>query len=434
MRQTILLFVLIGLVILISGCNQKTELKDNNKGDALESFVGQWSGQIDIPNQPLPIIVSFQRENALKGKISIPVQGIKDYPLSNVKTNKDAIDFTMKIQDQIITFKGKLASETISGTFTQNGQSFPFELIRGAEASKKEEEVGEFISVETPKGTLYGELELPEGNGPFPLMIIIPGSGPTDRNGNTAAGDNNSLKMLAKELADNGIASVRYDKRGAGKNMEAIIPEDEIRFEQFVEDGIAWETFLKKDNRFTKLGIIGHSQGSLVGMLAAQRENVDLFISIAGPGRSIDEVMYDQLKEQLPENLLKESKDILTKLKQEEYTENVSQELQSLFRPSMQPFLASWIGYNPAKEIAKLDIPILLINGKNDVQVSEHEAEILQKANREAELQLIDNMNHVLKEAPTDREGNIATYFNPDLPLATGLMDEIISFTKNHGF
>src|SRR5699024_5858133 len=131
--------------------------------------------------------------------------------------------------------------------------------------------------------------------------IIIPGSGPTDRNGNSKAlpGKNDSLKMVAEQLAGNGIASIRYDKRGAGKNQSAAIPEEDLDFNRFVEDAEAWVDVLGDDERFSEIGIIGHSQGSLVGMLAAQETDVAAFISLEGPGFPINEGMYEQFKEQL---------------------------------------------------------------------------------------------------------------------------------------
>lgn len=424
--------LLFGMVILLAGCNGDVKKKEGGENDAaMNGIEGTWNGSIQIPNQPLPISISFEEDEQLTGSISISVQGVKGYPLSDIKIDKSDISFAMKIQGQHITFDGTIEKESIEGTFTQNGQSFPFELKKGkADTAEKEEGKGEFLTVNTSKGKLYGEVEIPKGEGPFPIMIIIPGSGPTDRDGNSAVlpGKNNSLKLMAEKLAEQGIATLRYGKRGVGKNQTATIPEKDIRFNQFVKDAKAWVELLEKDNQFSEVGIIGHSQGSLVGMLAAQKTGVDAFVSVAGAGRSIDNVLYDQLKEKLPENLQKESKTILEKLKKGEHVEDMSKELQRVFRPSVQSFLSSWMQYNPAEEIKKLDIPVLIVNGKRDLQVSVSEAKILYEAKSAAELLLIPKMNHVLKEAPKDQAGNIQTYSNPDLPLADGLMKGIVTF------
>lgn len=426
------IFIILSFLTVLIGCSDNEKQGETEKeGESdMENITGFWSGAIEIPNQPLKINVAFEDE---KGMISIPVQGLENYPLSTIKQEGKSITFTMEVQDQRIIFDGDVDGEGITGTFKQNGQSFPFTLTRGEKTAETKEEEGEFIQTETELGTLYGELEMPEGEGPFPVMVIIPGSGPTDRNGNTASGKNNSLKLLAESLADKGIASLRYDKRGAGKNSSVAVSGEELSFDQFIADATAWIDLLKQDKQYTDIGIIGHSQGSLVGMLAAQKGDADIFISLAGAGRTIDKVMYDQLKEQLPDDLLKESKEILDQIKAGKTAEDVSKELQGLFRPSVQPFLSSWMKYDPAEAFEKLDIPTLIINGKHDIQVPVNEAEILHDAKTDAGMLLIEKMNHVLKEAPKDREGNMATS-KPELALASGLIEGIMAFLKENDF
>ncbi|GGA35176.1 hypothetical protein GCM10011384_26230 [Psychrobacillus lasiicapitis] len=394
---------------------------------SLESIEGVWEGSIQIPDQPLPIIVEFEAD---KGMISIPVQGLNDYPLTNVTLNKSDLLFDMNIQGQKLTFDGKVEQEKITGIFTQQGQTFPFELREGS----KEEEVEEdrLVKVKVEGGTMSGQLEVPKGEGPFSLMVIIAGSGPTDRNGNSIAlpGKNNSLKMLAEDLAKEGVATIRYDKRGVGKNTSLAGKEEDLRFDQYIDDAAAWVRFAKEDARFSHVGIIGHSEGSLIGMVASQKADADAFISIAGAGRPIDKVLLEQLQAQLPANLLKESNDILEKLKQGEQVKTVSPELQSVFRPSVQPYMISWLQYDPAVQLQKLNKPILIVNGSTDIQVPVKDAELLHEAKKDSDLLIVDKMNHVLKEAPADREGNTAIYSNPDLPLAKGLIDGIVHFLQ----
>ncbi|MFD2044249.1 alpha/beta hydrolase family protein [Ornithinibacillus salinisoli] len=413
------------MIVTLFGCSN-----DQDEAEIDSALEGNWTGEIAIPSQPLAIQMYFEQEEGMTGTVSIPVQGVKNFPLSTVEL-KDEGHFVliMEIQDQYITFEGEVSDDAISGTFKQNGQSFPFQLTKGESTIATDEE-GKFVQIETSYGTLYGEMETPVGDGPFPVVIIIPGSGPTDRNGNTSAGENNSLKLLAEGLAAEGIASVRYDKRGAGKNQISIMPEEDMRFEQFVEDTIDWVELLEKDPSFSKIGIIGHSQGSLVGMLAAQQTGVSHFISIAGAGRPIDQVLYEQLKDQLSADLLHESEEIMKEMKQGKQITEVSPELQSLFRPSVQPFTASWMEYDRAEEIKKLEIPTLIINGENDLQVPVQDAELLHNAKADSDLLLYESMNHVLKDAPSDREGNLGTYSNPELPLTEGVIEGIINFLK----
>ncbi|UJL46848.1 alpha/beta hydrolase [Virgibacillus sp. NKC19-16] len=426
MKKGIIVIILCMLTFAI-GCSGDTE-----GGDSSMEITGYWTGAIEIPNQPLQINVEFENEDDLTGVISIPAQGVQDYPLSSLALDGESIAFVMEMPGQSASFDGEVDAETIAGTFMQAGQSFPFELMKGEAPAADSEEEGEFLEVETDLRTLTGELETPDGDGPFPVMLIIPGSGPTDRNGNAQGINADSLKLVAEQLSEVGVASVRYGKRVAGKNQQAITSEEEMDFDQFVEDAKLWVELLHADENYTEVGIIGHSQGSLVGMLAAQESNVDAFVSIAGAGRSIDEVIYDQLRDQLPENLLNESEEILQQVKEGYQVEDISQELQSIFRPSVQPFLTSWMYYDPATEIDKLDIPTLLLNGERDIQVPVSEAETLHAAKDDSELIVIEKMNHVLKEAPEDRAGNMSTYVNPDLPLADGLMDGIVGFLQEN--
>lgn len=426
MRRLRIVFSLTAIVfLLLAACGKEEE--GASEMSSLENIEGVWEGSINIPGQPLPIIVEFEAD---KGRISIPLQGLSDYPLTNMKLNESDLSFDMNIQGQKLTFVGKTEQEKITGTFTQQGQTFPFELVKGSKVEEIEKD--SLVEVKLKEGTMFGQLEIPQGEGPFPLMVIIAGSGPTDRNGNSQAlpGKNNSLKMLAEDLAGNGVATIRYDKRGVGKNASLAGKEEDLQFDHFIDDAVAWVQFAKDDKRFSKVGIIGHSEGSLIGMVASQKTDADAFISIAGAGRPIDQVLVEQLQVQLPANLMKESNDILEKLKLGEQVKIVSPELQSVFRSSVQPYMISWLQYDPAEQIQKLNCPVLLVNGKVDIQVPVKDAELLHQAKKDADLLIIDKMNHILKEAPADLEGNVATYSNPDLPLAKGLIDGIVNFLR----
>lgn len=420
--------LIIIMLALMAGCSD-----DGDKNREDEAMNGKWTGSIEVPNQPLDITVNLNKDDEWSGTISIPIQGIEDYPLSSVSVNGTDVAFFMEIQGQQISFDGELKDDVLEGDFSQHGQTFPFNLTKGGPV---DEDDGNFVSVETDEGALYGELETPDVEAPFPVMLIIPGSGPTDRNGNSSGvqGENNSLQMLAEGLAEQGIASLRYDKRGVGKNLEAAIPENKLDFNQFVSDAADWTELLTQEEDYSNIGIIGHSQGSLVGMPAARAGHADVFISLAGAGRSIDQVLQEQLEDQLQEDAVQEAESILEKLKQGEAVQNVSQELQSVFRSSVQGFLTSWMQHDPIEEIAELEVPTLLINGGNDLQVSVSETELLLEAKPDSEKIILEKMNHVLKEAPEDEQGNMATYGNPDLPLAEGLMEGIMDFLTKSDF
>ncbi|MGI8837225.1 MAG: alpha/beta hydrolase, partial [Pyrinomonadaceae bacterium] len=183
--------------------------------------------------------------------------------------------------------------------------------------------IAEPVTLETPNGTLYGTLERPQSRSALPVVLIIAGSGPTDRDGNSPLlkGPNNSLKLLAAGLAAQGIASVRYDKRGIGETGKAMqlaaekaktpLREEDLSFETFIDDAVRWGKQLRADRRFSSLTVIGHSEGSLIGMVAAQRIGANVFVSIAGAGRPLQEIILNQVKSQLTPDLLKTTEHIL---------------------------------------------------------------------------------------------------------------------------
>jgi pimeloyl-ACP methyl ester carboxylesterase len=165
------------------------------------------------------------------------------------------------------------------------------------------------VQLDTGKGVLHGTLLTPDGAARMPAVLIVPGSGPTDRNGNfpQMGGINNSLKLLAEGLARHGIASLRFDKRGIAASAPAAPSEAEMRIEQGADDAAGWIRRLRADPRFDRVALIGHSEGALVGMLAAQRAPVDAYVSLAGIGRPFDVVLREQLRPQLPAPLFEES-------------------------------------------------------------------------------------------------------------------------------
>lgn len=275
---------------------------------------------------------------------------------------------------------------------------------------------------------LYGTL-LSSPNTDSTIVLIVPGSGPTDRDGNSLMikGKNNSLKYLAEDLIIHGIPSLRIDKRGVGESADAMVKEEDLRFEIYVKDVINWIELLVQDTRFKKVIVAGHSEGSLISMIAAQQTEIVGFISLAGTGITADEIIKKQLATQ-PELIKEEVKLVFDKLKVGDTVGNVNPMLFSLFRPSVQPYMISWIKYNPVEEIAKLSVSTLIIQGTTDIQVSIEDAELLQKAQPKSKLVLIEGMNHVFKSAPLNQEENVATYSNPELKNVPQLADEIIQF------
>ena len=292
--------------------------------------------------------------------------------------------------------------------------------------------VEEDATLSTPTGTIAGTVELPAARFPVPVMLIISGSGPTDRNGNSGAlpGANNSLKMIADGAAARGIASLRYDKRGIGESRTAAQSEENLRFDHFVQDAAGWIRQLRADNRFSTITVAGHSEGSLIGMIAA-REAADGYVSIAGVGRKAQEVLNEQLSAQLPPPVLAQANDIMAKIEKGEKPDSIPPFLNALFRPSVQPYLKSWFAYSPEAEIAKLDIPVLILQGSTDLQVKTEDAKRLAAAKPAAKLVIIDGMNHVLKSASGPIGQQLPSYSDPNLPVVPRVLDEIVAFVTS---
>ena len=289
------------------------------------------------------------------------------------------------------------------------------------------------IQLETPTGIIYGTLLEPEQmSETVPVVLFLAGSGPTDRNGNNPMGlRTDSYRLLAEALQEYGIASIRFDKRGIGASAAAGTDESKLRFEHFVDDAVLWIDLLSQKNKYSKIIVLGHSEGSLVGMLACiKSEKSDGFISLAGAGRPIDEIIREQVSGQLQLLFVRNRLfSILDELKQGRTVNNVPASLLSLVRPSVQPYMISWMKYDPRTEIQKLTIPILIVQGTTDIQVSVVDAKSLSEANPRGKKVIIEGMDHLLKTNSVTwslfRQGSDT---DPKRPLHGELMPRITEF------
>ena len=276
------------------------------------------------------------------------------------------------------------------------------------------------VTLNTASGSINGKLLLPAHAKSCHVVVLIAGSGPTDMDGNNPMMKNNSLKFLAEGLALKGIASLRFDKRGIASSASAGKEESKLRLEDYVNDVTGWIDLLAKDKRFTGITVAGHSEGSLIGMLTCRkRPEVKGFISIAGAGSPAYDLIEKQVAAQMtPESIRKEVASINESLKNGK---------------EVQPYLISWYKYNPQTVIASLKMPILILQGKKDIQVQEEEAARLKKASPQAELILIDKMNHVLKDCESiNPQQQMAVYNNPSLPVNAALINAIAEFIKKN--
>jgi pimeloyl-ACP methyl ester carboxylesterase len=262
----------------------------------------------------------------------------------------------------------------------------------------------EELVIETPTGPLAGSLLVPAGEGPWPVALILAGSGPTDRDGNSTMfpGRNNSLKQLAEGLGTAGIASLRVDKRGVAGSAPAALGEIDLTFDVFIDDAARWCRRLQSDDRFSSLTVAGHSQGAQVGAAAAWRSDADGYVSMAGPGRPIIPILREQLAAQLPIRSRVAVNQVLDELALGRVVDEVPAGLDMILRPSVQPFLISWNRRDPVKDLARLPLPVLVLQGTDDIQITVTDAENLATARPGSRLVLVEGMNHTLKNVPRE--------------------------------
>jgi len=261
---------------------------------------------------------------------------------------------------------------------------------------------------------LRGTLSVPAGSARVPGLLLIAGSGPTDRNGNQPGLLNDSLRKLADGLADCGVATLRTDKRG----IAAAGPEeDQLTFETYVEDAAQWLAFLRAQPRVSGVGALGHSEGALVGTMLAQRTKLDRLILIAAPGRLAGTVLREQLARiDMAPVLRQRTEATIRALEHGETVDDPPKGMAALFRPSVQPYLISWFKLDPRAELARVTSPTLVIQGTTDLQVTVADAELLAAARPGIALDVIDGINHILRAAPLGRLANLDTYTSPELP------------------
>ena len=286
------------------------------------------------------------------------------------------------------------------------------------------------VELASSPAPLHGTLLTPEGQ-TRAAAVILPGSGPTDRDGNSAQFGIKaaSYRLLAEGLAERSVATIRIDTRGICESAAAGPAETDLRFNTYANDARAWAAEAAAETGHPCAWLIGHSEGALVALkaVASQDDKVCGLVLLSGAGRPAGVVLREQLAA-LPEPLKTRAYDVLSELEAGRTVADPPTELASLFRPSVQPYLISWLTLAPADLAAAYDGPIFVGQGTTDLQFSLADAEAIKAAQPRATLVVWDGVNHVLKTAPADRAANVATYMDPALPLAPGVVEAVADF------
>lgn len=288
------------------------------------------------------------------------------------------------------------------------------------------------VTVPALPGELHGTL-LKAGAKSAPVLIIA-GSGPTDRDGNSALGlSTDTYKLLAEGLAAKGIASLRYDKRGVGESRAAMVKQSDLRIQTYADDAASMAAALRKQTAARCVWLLGHSEGALLAEFVAQKpDGICGVVLVSGSGRRIADVMREQLSV-MPEPARGKALAAIAELEAGRLVPNPPAQPLNLFYSEVQPYLISWMAADPAQLVSRIKLPVLIVQGETDIQVSVTDAKALAAAQPKAKLVLLPGVNHILKTAPAERNANMATYADPSLPLAPGLVDTIAAFMQEHG-
>ena len=288
------------------------------------------------------------------------------------------------------------------------------------------------VTIDGGTAPLHGSLLLADHPGPATVVLLIPGSGPVDRDGNSIKGGltPNTLKLLAQDLAQGGISSLRFDKRGVGASASALHAESDIKLGTEVSDVVGWARFLRTRIPNHCIALLGMSEGALLASMAAQKIDTCGLVLVGGAGRPAGELLKAQLTARpMPAALRKQAFDAIDTLQSGRPVNAVAPALRALFRPSVQPYMISWLHVDPTKELASVHTPVLILQGEADKQVSTEDAQLLAKSNPASRLVLLPDVNHALKDVRP--AGGVApTTPTPEQPLDTRAVASIIDFLR----
>ncbi len=442
---------------------EPTPEKEAHQQRALPGFVGHWEGNLEIPGSPLQVIVDLAfTDGYWSGTVGIPAQGAQGLPLERFQPGDDgSLSFSIANIPGDPTFHGKLEDGALAGTFTQSTASFPFRLThkKSAGPNRPQEPKPPFpydqaeVVFKNGDVSLAGTLTLPKGDGPFPAVLLVSGSGPQDRNEEVF--NHKPFLVIADHLTRAGIAVLRYDDRGVGKSTGGF---SMATSEDFRNDALAGVRFLHSRDKIDpgKVGILGHSEGGIIApMAAAESEDVAFIILLAGPGVPGSEIIthqmglllnaagtpeatvtriqaaqkqvIDLLMAGAPEDEIKAAVTALLQAQQGGKApdrELVEQQLLQLQSPWYRFFLE----FDPRTVLHQVNVPVLALNGEKDLQVDpsqnlpEIEKALKKAGNKDVTLREFPGLNHLFQKAET---GSPQEYYSIEETIDPTVLDTI---------
>ncbi|WP_085315252.1 alpha/beta fold hydrolase [Derxia lacustris] len=294
---------------------------------------------------------------------------------------------------------------------------------------------GQPVELDAPDGHLGGSLLRPEADAGAPLVILVAGSGPIDRDGNSRAGlRTDSYRQLAAGLARAGLASLRYDKRGVGESLNAVHDPAALDIDGHADDLARWIAAMRAEHGFARVIVAGHSEGALLATLAAQHQPVDGLALLCGTGRRIGALLRDQLAQRLDPAARADLDRALARLEAGQPLAGPPASLgplgDAVLGPAVQPLLMSWMRHDPAAELAGVAGRVLIVHGSTDLQLRPADRSALLDARPDASVRLIDGMCHTLKHAELDGASQARAYRDASLPVVPELLAALARFAR----
>ena len=474
--------VLVGpIVVQASPSEPPTETEVAMEPDTMNqaSAVGFWKGEIQVPGQPLGVLISIEEgDGGLVGTADIPTQGIRDLPLKDVEQDGAVVRFTLSKIPGSPTFDGKVEGSFLKGDFRQAGAQFPFELERAepevsappARPQTPEPPfpyASEDVSITHGEITLAGTLTLPAGQGPFPAVALLTGSGPQDRD--STVFEHKPFLVLADHLTRAGIAVLRFDDRG---HAESTGDRAVATGSDFADDALAVVGFLTGRDEIDaeRVGLVGHSEGGTVALVAAARsDTVRFVVSLAGPSvsgvevlpaqaeaiavaggapamaagmqaqiyrKTLEKVVAAESPEAARELLLSEGRTQLLAAKgaqgqEAEISDDEEGTILEQAAALTSPWMLHFLKYDPAEALAEIDVPVLALNGSLDLQVLPDQnlppfrEAFAASGHGDATVEALDGLNHLFQPTET---GSPSEYFEIETTLDPVLLDRVTAW------